>query len=81
MKRTEISAADIGELLRLPALTHAEAAKCGRVGETALRGAIRRGEIDLPVIRVGSRRLIPTSAVRRWLGVESGATSDSVSPC
>lgn len=71
MKRTEVSAEKREEILRQLVATHKQAAILGGIGETALRKAMSRGEVDLPVIRVGSRCLIPMSAIRRWLSIDS----------
>lgn len=61
------------ELIRQNTLTILQAARLLGVGESGLRGALRRGEIELPVIEIGARRVIPTSAVRRLLGLEAVA--------
>ena len=52
-------------------LTLAEAAALIGCGESALRGALRRGQIELPVISIGARRVVPTAAVMRLLEREA----------
>lgn len=44
------------------------AAKLLGVGVSSLRAAVRRGELDLRVVRVGRRVVIPTAAVLALLG-------------
>jgi hypothetical protein len=58
------------ELLTTPTLTMAQTALVLDVGMTNLRDSIRRGELPLPVIAIGSRRVIPTAAVRELVGIE-----------
>lgn len=77
-KRQVLSSTQIDELLRLPTLTYGQVARCAGCSETGLRAAMSRGEVELPVIQVGSRRLIPTSAVRRWLQCEVVSNIDSI---
>jgi hypothetical protein len=69
--RLDLSPADRAELLLAPTLTLTETARAIGCGLTALRDAIRRGEIALPVLRVGSRVVVPTVAVRNLLGMEA----------
>lgn len=68
--RTVYTARELAELLGRPTVTVPEGAACWGVGPTAFREALRTGELDLPVITVGSRRVIPTAAIRRALGME-----------
>ena len=65
-----LSAAERASLLSAPTLTLPEAAHVFGVGLSALRDAIRRGEIELQVISIGKRRVIPTHAVRTLLGTD-----------
>ena len=57
-------------LLSAPTLTIPQVAAVLGVGNTSLYTALRRGEIDLPVIEIGRRRVIPSAAVRRLLGMD-----------
>jgi hypothetical protein len=66
----EIDSASREALLAKPTLTIDEGAQVLGVGSTNFRNALRTGEIDVPVISVGSRKVIPRSAIRRLLGVE-----------
>ena len=50
-----------------------EAAAVYGVGQSALKSAIRRGELELPVISIGARRVIPTAALKRLLGLVDAA--------
>ena len=43
----------------------------GKIGRSTLYDAIKRGE--LPVVRFGSRIIIPLAALRRQFGLEPGA--------
>jgi DNA-binding transcriptional LysR family regulator len=70
-QRTPYATEDLEELLRRPTLSVSEAAALCGVGATSLRQAMRRGEIDLQVISVGSRKVIPTAAVRRLLSADA----------
>lgn len=55
-------------LLGLPALSLDQAAAVLGVGVTALRDAMRRGDLALPTIAVGTRVVVPGAALRRLLG-------------
>lgn len=66
---------DVESLLRRPTVTFGETSKILGIGETNLRDALKRGELDLRIISVGSRRLIVTADVKRLAGLDS-----SVSP-
>ena len=68
-RREQATAAEVSELLECLTLTLPQAAKVIGCGETSLRNALRRREIDLPVISVGTRKIIPTAAVKQLLGV------------
>jgi hypothetical protein len=68
-----LSASERAELLNAPTLTLAEAAQVLGVGVSALRDTIRRGEVDLRVISIGSRKVIPTSALCALLEARDGA--------
>ncbi len=63
----EATIPEVSDLLQRPTLTLPQTAKVLGVGETALRNALRRQEIELPVISVGTRKIIPTAAVKRLL--------------
>lgn len=69
--RTVRTAQDLAELWERPTVSWNEAAALCGVGVTSLKAAVRRGEIDLPVISVGTRKVIPTAGVRRLLDVDS----------
>ncbi len=69
-RRAEMSPADRAALLDAPTLTKLETARVLGIGVTLLSDALRRGDLDLPCIRVANRVLIPTAAVRRLLGME-----------
>lgn len=68
--RHELSSAERAELLAAPTLTLAQTAQALGVGMTNLRDSIRRGELSLPVITIGSRKVVPTAAVRAMVGIE-----------
>ena len=79
--RHELSSTERAELLLAPTLTLPETAQVYGVGLTALRDALRRGEIPLPVISIGTRKVVPTAAVRRLLGMDlSEAGEATVAP-
>lgn len=69
-RRVELSNDEVARLLRSPTLSVGEAAGVLRVGEVNLRRQIESGSVDLPVLAIGSRRVIPTAAVKRLLGIE-----------
>lgn len=71
-RRRELSAAERDELLGRTTVGIPDAAALIGVGATALRDALRREEIQLPVIPIGSRRLVPVAALRRLLAMEEG---------
>jgi hypothetical protein len=71
--RQDLTPAERAELLLGPTLTEPDTARVLGVGTTALRDALRKGQLDLPVIRVGTRKVIPSAAPRRLLGIEDGA--------
>jgi excisionase family DNA binding protein len=50
--------------------TVVEAAKRLKIGRNQAYEAVRRGEI--PAIKIGKRLLVPTGALDRLLGIESG---------
>jgi len=62
---------ELHELAKRPTVSWNEAAALCGVGVTSLKAAVRRGEIDLPVISVGTRKVIPTSALRRLLSADT----------
>ena len=66
--RRVLSPGERAELLLAPTVSLQEAASILGVGATALRDSLRRGEVDLPLVSVGSRRVVPTAALRRLLG-------------
>jgi hypothetical protein len=66
--RTISTPEELAQLLERPTVSWPEAAALCGVGVTAFKGAVHRGEIDLPVISVGARKVIPTSAIKRLLG-------------
>jgi|HubBroStandDraft_6_1064221.scaffolds.fasta_scaffold869129_2 hypothetical protein len=59
---------ELTEMLQRPTLTLPNAAAVFGLGITSFRAGISRGEIDLPIISVGARKVIPTAAIRRLLG-------------
>lgn len=59
---------DAGPVISVPAL-----AQVYGVSKSHLYDLINSGELGLPVIRLGKRRVIPTAAVRRALGIEAAA--------
>ena len=65
--RTVWTSDELAELRKRSTLSWREAAALVGVGPSALRDAVRRGEIKLPVISVGTRKVIPTAAIRRLL--------------
>ena len=74
MKRlTEMSAAERSALLECPTLTLPEVGYALSLGLTTVREGLRSGELDLPQVRVGTRVVIPTHAVKKLLGMEDGA--------
>jgi len=68
--RTPMSAAERADLLRAPTLTLLETANVFGMGLTGLRDSMRRGEIDLQEIRLGTRVVIPTAVVRKLIGMD-----------
>ena len=68
--RSEPSAEEVQTLLSRPTLKFHEAAQALGCGETNLRSAIKKGDIKINVIAIGTRRIIPTSDIRRLLGLE-----------
>ena len=68
--RTPMSAAERADLLRAPTLTLLENANVFGMGLTGLRDSMRRGEIDLQEIRLGTRVVIPTAVVRKLIGMD-----------
>jgi hypothetical protein len=68
--RDRLSASERADLLRAPTLTLPEAAQVLGVGLSALRDAVRRAEVDLRVISIGRRKVIPTSAVLSFLDAQ-----------
>jgi hypothetical protein len=68
-----LSATERAELLNAPTVTLAEAAQVLGVGLSALRDTIRRGDVDLRVISIGRRKVIPTSALIALLKAQDGA--------
>lgn len=81
-RRNELSPSDRAERLWAPTLSLRETAEVLGVGLTSLRDALRSGQLDLPVLPIGQRRVIPTAAVRRLLGMEElvGIAPASESP-
>jgi len=67
-RRRELSPAERADLLLAPFQTHLTTAQILGCGETGLRSAMARGEIELPVISIGARRIIPTRAILNLLG-------------
>lgn len=61
---------ELAEMLGRPTMTLPEGAAVFGLGLTSFRTAIRRGEIDLPIIEVGNRKVLPSAAVKRALGIE-----------
>lgn len=76
--RQNLLPADRAELLLAPTLTLTEAAQVLGVGLTALRDALRREEISLPVISIGTRKVVPGMAVRELLGMGMATADESV---
>ncbi len=75
MKRLiAMSPADRMGLLEQPTLTLPELGNVLALGLTTVREGLKSGEIDLPQIRVGTRVVIPTAAVKQWLGMEEVAS-------
>ena len=73
--RSEPSAEEVQTLLSRTTMNFREAAQALGCGETNLRSAIKKGDINLNVIAIGTRRIIPTSGVRRLLGLEEVTAS------
>jgi hypothetical protein len=71
--RTTFTPEELEELLSKPTVSIPEAAAIYGVGQSALKSAIRRGELELPVISIGARRVIPTAALKRLLGLVDAA--------
>lgn len=67
--RQDILPSERAELLKAPTLTLAETAQVLGVGLTALRDAIRKEDIPLLVLSIGTRKVVPTVAVRRLIGM------------
>jgi excisionase family DNA binding protein len=59
-----------------PTMAVDDFAKVLNTGRTATFDAIKRGELDVPVIKVGRRWLIPTAAVRRLLELDPVAQEE-----
>jgi len=68
--RFEVSPAERAALLEAPTLTLVETAKVLGFGLTRLRDGLSRGDLDLPQVRLGTRIVIPTIAVKRLLGMD-----------
>jgi hypothetical protein len=66
--RREVSSKDRADLMKAPTLSLEQAAIALGVGMTNLRDSIRRGQLPLKVIQVGSRKVISTADVRTLLG-------------
>jgi hypothetical protein len=62
-----LSPSERASLLDAPTLSLAETAQVLGVGLSALRDALRRDEIDLRVIRIGTRKVIPSPQIRNLL--------------
>lgn len=60
---------ELAELLAKPTMTMSEAAAVAGVGRTNFVNALRRGEISLPIISIGTRKVVPTVAVRQLIGM------------
>jgi hypothetical protein len=69
--RQDLLPSERAELLEAPTLTLAEVARVLGVGLSALRGALRRGDISFPVISIGTRKVVPVTAVRHFLGMDA----------
>ena len=69
--RTIATTDELAELWELPTVSWRQAASLFGVGQTALKESVRRGDIELPVISIGTRRVIPTAAIRRLLSDEA----------
>jgi hypothetical protein len=67
--RANHSPEELSELLERPTLTLPEVAAVYGVGSSTFRAGLRSGAINLPVITVGTRKVIPTAAIRRALGI------------
>jgi len=68
--RIEISPEERARLLLAPTLTLKETADVLGLGLTTLRDGLRRGDLDLPQVRVGTRVLIPSASLLRLLGMD-----------
>ena len=66
---TEMSSSERAALLENPTLTVPQLGHVLSLGQTTVREGLQSGEIDLPQIRVGTRVVIPSVAVKRWLGM------------
>ena len=65
-----MNAAERAALLEGPTLTLLETANVFGLGLTGLRDSMRRGDVDLQQIRLGTRVVIPTAVVRKLLGMD-----------
>jgi hypothetical protein len=72
-----LSPLERSELLQAPTLTLEETAQVLGVGLSALRDAIRRDDIPLRAIAIGSRKVIPTASVLRMLGTGEVSIDDA----
>lgn len=68
-QRKELSESERTELLNRLTLTRKQAAGLIGVGETNLVTAINNGTLELPCIEIGTRKVIPTAAVKALLGI------------
>jgi excisionase family DNA binding protein len=57
------------------ALSVAEAAKALSLSDRTITSMIARGEI--PVVRIGKRRLIPVDGLREWVASKTAAPTDT----
>jgi hypothetical protein len=76
----ELSPAERAALLVAPTLTLPETAQVLGCGLSSLRDALRTGQLQLPQVRVGARVVVPTSSVRRLLGMDEAAATGGPGP-
>jgi excisionase family DNA binding protein len=50
------------------------------IGRSLVYDLARRGELPVPVLKLGRRFVVPRSAVERLLGVEDAASASSLPP-
>jgi hypothetical protein len=70
-----MSPAERAALLEAPTLSLTETANVLAVGLSGLRDGLRRGDVDLQQVRIGTRVVITTSSLLQLLGIAEATSS------